>query len=190
MGKAYARSYLFHHDGINSSLPPIPLEEGLLEIPGFDPQLSKPILIVDPGARCATVVAPAASEIDLSSPAIKLLSCGAAKFRFVTDQGKVLSNHEPFLLLRVTPGATATRTVKQDQPVWADSIIWQNIVRPAKVPKTDADGRVTVDNLIPGATYRVSFVNKQGDFDEGYEFTVRSGETVDVGEVVIPERDE
>jgi hypothetical protein len=94
------------------------------------------------------------------------------------------------LRLIVTPGATATWTRRPDQPPWADSIIWQNIARPAKIPTTDADGRVTIDNLIAGATYRVSFINKQSDFDEGYEFTVRSGETIDVGEVVIPEPDE
>ncbi|MEX2137749.1 MAG: M56 family metallopeptidase [Pirellulales bacterium] len=190
VGKAYARSYLLHYDAIHGTWPPIPIEEGLLEIPGFEPERSKPIVIVDPQARCAAVVAPAASEIDVSSPPIKLQPCGAASFRFVTDKGTVLSNHEPTLRLIVTPGATATWTRRSDQAPWADSIIWQNIARPAKIPKTDADGRVTIDNLIPGATYRVSFVDPPGDFAEGYEFIVRSGETVDVGEVVIPEPDE
>jgi hypothetical protein len=36
----------------------------------------------------------------------------------------------------------------------------------------------------PGATYRIVLVRK-GMWDSGYEFTVRSGETTDVGKVVL-----
>jgi len=64
---------------------------------------------------------------------------------------------------------------------------WQNIARPANVQKTDGDGRVTVGDLIPGATYRLRYTNKKGMWDDGYEFTIRPGETTDVGQVVLPQ---
>jgi hypothetical protein len=191
-GKAYARSYLLHQDDIHSWLPPIALDEGVLEIPGFDAERSKPIFIFDPEGRCAAVVSPTASEVDLDDPPIRLQRFGAAKFRFVNDKGKALADFEPLPILIVTPGATPGFS-RPDQPLSRESVMWQNVVRPAKVPKTDADGRVTVNDLIPGATYRVLYVGEvEGaqDWTDGYEFTVRSGETIDVGEVVIPERDE
>jgi len=43
---------------------------------------------------------------------------------------------------------------------------------------------VTVQDLIPGATYRLQYVT-DNNWDSGYEFTVRSGETTDVGKVVL-----
>ncbi|HEV3136965.1 MAG TPA: hypothetical protein VGZ26_03660, partial [Pirellulales bacterium] len=103
------------------------------------------------------------------------------------ESGQPRPDYEPRLHLIITPGAPATHRFEPDQPLWSDTIIWQNVVRPAKVPRSDAEGRVVVSDLIPGATYNLSFVSKKGNWDEGYEFTVRSGETTDVGDVVIPD---
>jgi hypothetical protein len=96
-------------------------------------------------------------------------------------------------VLIVTPGASTFGLIRPDQPLSSERIIWQNIVRPAKVPRTESDGRVTLNDLIPGATYRLLYVGKvedRQDWTDGYEFTVRPGETTDVGEVVIPEFDQ
>ncbi|MCH7989450.1 MAG: hypothetical protein IID46_09945 [Planctomycetes bacterium] len=183
-GKAYARSYLQYEDRIKSSLPEIPIEDGLLELPGFDPEKSVPLFLIDFEHHCGAIV----SSINPDGPAIQLQKCGSAKFRFENNKGEVLADFKPRLLMIVTPGVTATHHIQPDQPLWAESIIWDNIVRPGKVPKTDADGRVTVNDLIPGATYRLQFISKKGLWDNGYEFTVRSGETTDVGKVVLFQR--
>ncbi len=87
-------------------------------------------------------------------------------------------------MIVVTPGAPATGFIQPDQPLWYDYLFWQNILRPAKFSQTDAAGRVTVQDLIPGATYRLQYVT-DNNWDSGYEFTVRSGETTDVGKVVL-----
>ncbi len=103
----------------------------------------------------------------------------------------MLANYEPVLLLIITPGAPATYSYDAGQPLWSDSIYWRSVVDFPRDegPKTDADGRIVVRDLIPGATYRISFHDKRGLPDEGYEFTVRSGETIDVGDVKIPLQD-
>jgi hypothetical protein len=199
-GKAFARSYLAIDSVSIRALPPIPVENGILELPGFDPERSKPIFIVDPEGNCAAVVSPAASETELESAPVQLQPFGAAKFRFVTDKGASLADYEPSLHLIVTPGAPETGFIQPDQPVWRESISHSNVVywanetkppKPLKISKTDSDGRVTFDGLIPGATYDVQFWGRDGvTAAGGYEFTVRSGETTDVGEIVIPERDE
>jgi beta-lactamase regulating signal transducer with metallopeptidase domain len=184
-GVVYARSYLQDQRDISAWLPSVSVEKGKVELPGFDPTQSNPLFFYDREHHCGVTVSPAADEIDSSDPPIQLEPCGSAKFRFVTDKGEALSNFATRLQLVVTPGAPATKHIEPDKPIWIDSIIWDNVVRPAKVPKTDADGRVIVEDLIPGASYQVYFSGKDG-WDAGYEFVVRAGETVDVGDITIP----
>ena len=187
-GKAFARSYLQNRASISSYMADVPITDGILELPGFEPEHSNPLFILDREHHCGVAASPNAAEVGLNNPPIRLGECGAAKFRFVSDKGGPLADYGPTLLLIITPGAPATHHIEPDQPFWSDSIIWQNVVRPAKIPKTDADGRVTVKDLIPGATYRLSYVNK-GDWDQGYEFTVRAGQTTDVGKVTLSQSD-
>jgi hypothetical protein len=188
---AYTRSYLGDDDEIGQIGTSLAVDDGLLRLPGFEPEHSNPIFIIDVDHHCGMTVSPTASETDVASLPIQLMPCGAAKFRFVTDKGEVLKGYEPRLHLVVTPGATATHRIEPNQPLWIDTIIWHNIAYryPKKHPKTDVEGRIEIPDLIPGAKYALSYANKKGDWDLGYEFTVRSGETVDVGEIIIPEHE-
>ncbi|HEV2970315.1 MAG TPA: M56 family metallopeptidase [Pirellulales bacterium] len=184
----YARSYLPDESPIvEYGVRPARVEDGVLELPGFEPEGSNPLFIIDSDHHCAAMVSPSGSEIDLASPPIQLQRTGSARFRFLNDQGEALANHHPNLLLIVTPGSPATRFLEPKQPLWSDSINWNRIVSlpPDKLSKTGSDGRVVVSDLIPGATYRVSVLGKNGMEDERYEFTVRPGETTDVGDVTL-----
>ena len=53
-------------------------------------------------------------------------------------------------------------------------------------PISDALGRITFPALIPGATYRRTPRNAQ-EASDNTEFTVRPGETLDLGDFVIEE---
>ena len=54
---------------------------------------------------------------------------------------------------------------------------------------TDAEGRVTLPDLIPGALYRISDWSTVNDPDKGVQlrkdFTVKPGETLDLGDILI-----
>jgi len=56
-------------------------------------------------------------------------------------------------------------------------------------PVTDAEGRITLPALIPGALYRISDFSTGNDADKGVQvrkdFTVKPGETVDLGDILI-----
>ena len=56
-------------------------------------------------------------------------------------------------------------------------------------PITDADGRITLPALIPGALYRISDCSTMNDRDKGVQvrkdFTVKPGETLDLGDILI-----
>jgi hypothetical protein len=189
-GVLHARSYLVDRREVQGHTPALPIVNGAIELPGFGPEESNPLLLVDIEHHCGVAISPTADEVDVEAP-IQMLPCGSAKFHFIDEDGQPIVDHEPRLNVVVTPGAPATHHITHDQPLWSDTIIWQNMfwdmVSRRQLPKTDSEGNVVVHDLIPGATYNVSFVNKEG-WDEGYEFTVRAGETTDVGDVRIPVR--
>ena len=57
------------------------------------------------------------------------------------------------------------------------------------MPRTDAEGRITCISLIPGALYRIIDFSTVNDQDKGVQvrkdFTVKPGETLDLGEILI-----
>ena len=187
-GKAFAASYLQDRKEIDSWLPPIPVTHGKLDLPGFDPRLSTPLFILDAESNSGAVMS-LTGNASLDEPTIKLLPCGAAKFRFVNDKGEPRADYQPQIHLIFKAGAPNTHRIEPDQPFWSDTIIWDNVVTSKTLPKTDSAGKVVVEGLIPGASYSLYYTGKEGGWDEGYEFKVESGDTTDVGEVVLPQRD-
>jgi len=183
-GSAYARSYLLFNNNINQSLPEIPIEEGLLALPGFEPKHTNPVYLVD--RKCEYGATVWLSNAELTSPPIVLERCGKVRMRIVNDKGKPLANYLPFVFIVVTPGAPATHFIEPNQLLWLDSMNWWGN-RAGRETKTDADGRVTIDGMIPGATYRVSYPGGN-HWTSGHEFKIRAGETTDIGDIVLPKR--
>jgi hypothetical protein len=185
-GVAHAASYLGDKYYINGHVPSLPIVDGQFELPGFDPQRSTPVFLLDADGKFGAVVSTEPGHVAPDDSTVELQPCGSAQFRFVDDAGKPLADFQPPLHLVFQEGAPATHHIEPDQPLWSDTIIWDNVIRPRETPKTDADGRVVVDGLIPGGSYNVYYPSKEGGWTEGYPFVVRSGETTDVGEVVLP----
>jgi beta-lactamase regulating signal transducer with metallopeptidase domain/protocatechuate 3,4-dioxygenase beta subunit len=181
-GHAYARSYLQFKNEVSQWLPDIPIEDGLIELPGFDAAHSNPTFLLDRSGQFGATLSLTGSE----SRPIVLQSCGQARLRFVDEQRKPIPVYKPWLILVVTPGAPATHHIEPNQPLWVECVIWSNVQRNQQ-PVTDADGRVTFTGLLPGAVYRVLYTTKDR-WTDGYEFHVRAGETTDVGEVVLAKR--
>lgn len=55
--------------------------------------------------------------------------------------------------------------------------------------KTNADGRVTFPSIIPGATY---WIDNKRDYKQDFttKFSVKPGENIDLGDVVVKRPDE
>ena len=75
------------------------MEDGVLELPGFEPEHSNPLFIIDVEHHCAAVVSPTASEVDLAVAPIQLQPAGSASFRFLSEKGAVLANYDPHLIV-------------------------------------------------------------------------------------------
>ena len=107
---------------------------------------------------------------------VKLQKCGVASVRYKDPEGKSIAGHRAdMLILIITPGSDSPRPDK----TMADVQYQENLVtKRLRESRTDAEGRVTVVSVIPGATYRF----------RGQEFKCEAGKTIDLPDVIVPRR--
>jgi hypothetical protein len=120
---------------------------------------------------------------------VELQPLGAAKARFVDAEGKPVAGYEPSLHMVVTPGLQEFPPAGNEDELWADTDYVANIDRTNHngYPVSDADGRMTFSNLIPGASYRLfTFVDGRSRILK--DFVVESSNTLELGDVTVPER--
>jgi RNA polymerase sigma factor (sigma-70 family) len=134
---------------------------GKFELRGCHPEKPYPVIFFQEQKGWGALVQVSGKRAGKSLD-VRLQRCGAAKARFLTAQGRPLPGRRTAgdLLLVLAPGDTA---------FWGDFINHSSIRQDWH---TDAQGRITWRNLIPGATYRV---NRR-------DFTVRTGEVLDLGD--------
>src|SRR5262249_57186991 len=107
--------------------------------------------------------------------------------RLGDKKGKPRANYRPLIGAMPPPVHTPTLTdiggVGPLGPESGFSEMWLGRADPTHYgdgPVTDADGKITFPNLVPGATYRIS------KFDgKAKDFTVKPGETVSLGDVRV-----
>jgi hypothetical protein len=91
----------------------------------------------------------------------------------------------------MTPGAVRPFYVGGGEQLAADEAFLSNFdyKHYPNGPSTNADGRVTLPDLIPGAPYRISDWSTVNDLSRGIQlrkdFTVKPGETVDLGDILV-----
>ena len=98
----------------------------------------------------------------------------------------------PYFQFIMTPGRLDTGSIDQGEASWRPT----GPICPTSIPSTtpngrvtDADGRITLPDLIPGAPYRISDWSTVNVQDKGYQirkdFTVKPGETLDLGDILV-----
>jgi hypothetical protein len=90
----------------------------------------------------------------------------------------------------VTPGPLALGRQAKDGPLFAEEagVMPLDPVNYGNDFQSDAEGRLTLPALIPGATYRIEdFTPAFGGGEPAIrkEFTVKPGETLDLGDILI-----
>jgi hypothetical protein len=131
------------------------------ELKGCDPDKSYPVIFFQEQKGWGALLAISGKQSDKPLD-VRLQECGAARARFLTAEGQPLAGGEGRGLLLVLGAGDST--------FWAEFIEHSNI---RDDWRTDSEGRITWRNLIPGATYRIN----------DREFRVKSGETVDLGDL-------
>jgi RNA polymerase sigma factor (sigma-70 family) len=110
---------------------------------------------------------------------VKLATCGKAKVRFVDGDGKPLANYSPWLQLVVTPGPRIFQALEEKKlAAEVVSLTGRYGGQIANNP-TDANGYVTFEGLIPGATYRLKKTDQEPNNEVLKDFTTDAGKTAE-----------
>jgi hypothetical protein len=145
----------------------------------------------DGKSRLGAVVDVSAKQADGKPLTVRLAPCGSVEVRFVDKHGKP-AKAEPAVELLVTP---ARGKVKEEAVLLASPLGRILVVglqgkgeRPAPALVPNAEGRLTIPALIPGATYRLRGYDRrdQGVILYEREFTAESGKTRRLADVVVP----
>ena len=124
---------------------------------------------------------------------VRLQPCGTAQARLVDPNGQPVAGYQAQYLISmiVTPGASrASRDPADANRLLAEADFLTRIdsINYLKEPTSDAQGRIVFPALIPGATYRISIECSLGQANQPpvhKEFTVKPGETLDLGDILI-----
>jgi RNA polymerase sigma factor (sigma-70 family) len=144
-----------------SPVPSVPVSRDF-ELKGCDPEKPYPVIFFQEEKRWGALVHVCGKECGKPLD-VRLQPCGAARARFLTADGR------PDVARR-TGGDLLVVLAVSDTAFWADFNEHSSL---RKDWHTDGEGRVTWRELVPGVTYRVG----------NREFTVRPGETLDLGDL-------
>ncbi|MEA2631214.1 MAG: hypothetical protein QOE66_1433, partial [Chloroflexota bacterium] len=168
-----------------------PIRDGRLELHGLAPEAKTRVDILDPVHQWGASVEVAGKQAD-EELTVTLRPCGRVKARFLGPDGKPVVNHIPNFEFIATPGPNPhNRDKNQETELAADAEYMANVDRKHywNGPSTDAEGRITLPALIPGALYRINDFSTVNDPAKGVQvrkdFTVKSGETLDLGDILI-----
>jgi RNA polymerase sigma factor (sigma-70 family) len=162
--------------------------DGRFELHGLDPEKATPAYFLDADHEWGATVELSGRQAG-EDVTVRLQPNGQARARLVGPDAKAVAKIFPHFEILGSPGPDAWSKDPKDKALLAaDATYMPNVDRKHYwgKPFTDADGRITLPDLIPGATYRIS---DRSEPDKGprvrKDFTVKPGETVDLGEILI-----
>ena len=163
------------------------VRDGQFELPGCDPEKPVEIFFVDPKNQLGARVELKTGELGTKPVTVRLQRCGSAKARFVRENGKPVANLWPVTKMVLTPGGDLYDRDNTDP--CADLAFLANVdPEHHNYPDlvTDAEGRATLQTLVPGAKHWIGGDDVRGHFHK--EFTVDAGETIDLGEIKVRDK--
>ena len=169
------------------------VRNGRFELHGLatDPEI--PVFFLEPRRKLGAMVNLSGKSGSHDPITVRLAPCGTARARLVDSAGKPLAGYrDPYLIgMVVTPGPSWFSRDKADEGRLAGEKDYVCRIDPINYPDgcvSDALGRVIFPALIPGATYQIDDMSAIDDNGGGHrrkEFTVKPGETLDLGDIRI-----
>jgi protocatechuate 3,4-dioxygenase beta subunit len=164
------------------------VRDGRFELHGVDPDKAAPVYFLDPEHEWGATLE-ASGELAGQDVTVRLQPCGRAEARFVGPDGKPVAKEYPWLEIVTTPAGVEPSRDGKDRGVLLPDVGSMPGVDPRhyrykRTPLTDAEGRVTMPALVPGASYRLLDRSVQKE-PVRKAFTVKPGEALDLGDVLI-----
>jgi RNA polymerase sigma factor (sigma-70 family) len=165
------------------------VRNGRFELHGLATAGEIPVFFFEPKRRLGAVVNLSGSSGSGGPITVRLDCCGTARARLVDSAGKPLARYrDPYLITMVVgPVRSALSRDNEEFLCRLDPINYPN------GSVSDAQGRVVLPALIPGATYRIHDISAPSDDGTGRlrkEFAVRSCETLGLGDIRIARPEE
>jgi protocatechuate 3,4-dioxygenase beta subunit len=191
---------------------------GRFEIHGLDPNVETPVYFLEPKRKLGATVVFSGKSVALMTIAtrtgrvgvgatagfsgesmgrgpvtVRLEPCGAAKGRLINPDGKPVAGwriRPNLTTMVVTPGPTSSLATVKEGVLFADEGAL-TVIDPTNHGNplvSDADGRIVLPALIPGAIYRIidrTTLRDSAGPQVRKEFTVKPGQTFDLGEIRI-----
>jgi hypothetical protein len=162
--------------------------DGRFVLHGLDPGAEVPVHVLEPkGKLGATATLSGKSGAD-GPVTIRLEPCATARARLVDRDGKPVAGfRDPRLIVMVvTPGLPSGVTSPPEQLAAHEDILSRfDPVNYGDAPASGADGRILFPALIPGASYSVRIGPRNGPPTFRKDFTVKPGETLDLGDILV-----
>jgi RNA polymerase sigma factor (sigma-70 family) len=168
--------------------------DGHFEVHGLGPDASINVHFLDPQRKLGATAVFSGKSAAAGLFDVRLGPCGSARARIVGAAGKPFAGRLRLKTLTMVVNSGLKAPVADDKAgsvAAADEndLDWIDPINYERPVAADADGRVTLAALIPGATYR--FTDRDGPNRAGIvrrEFTVRPGEMLDLGDILIEKR--
>ena len=170
-----------------------PVRNGRFELHGLaaDPEI--PVFFFEPKRRLGAVVNLSGNSESGGPVTVRLETCGTARARLVDPAGKPIAGYrDPYLVVMVVaPGPSWLSRDPVEMVRLAAEEDFSCRIDPVNYPEgvvADDQGRVVLHDLIPGATYRIIDVTTPKNDGPGRlrkEFTMKPGESVDLGDIRI-----
>ena len=169
------------------------VRSGHFELHGLDPDVEVPVFFLEPKSKLGATVKVSGKSAAGGPITVRLEPCGMAKAWLVDPGGKPVEGYRAssMIVMVVTPGPAALRRNAQgDSQLLAHQGTLTDI-DPTNYGKdlvSDTQGRIAFPVLISGATYRIIDRTTSRDAvgpQVRKEFTVKPGEKVDLGDILI-----
>jgi hypothetical protein len=168
---------------------------GRFELHGLDPDgdIEVPVYFLQPARKLGALVVLSAKSAADGPVTIRLLPCGAATARLVDSESRPVAGYrdEYSISMSVALNGVAASGAPSDSGRLISGLQFLSqldTINYAKPPESDQQGRITFPALIPGASYRIV---DRSSFRAGSrsqvrkEFTVKAGETLNLGDILI-----
>jgi hypothetical protein len=165
---------------------------GKFQLHGLDPDSEVPVTFLEPKRKLGATVRFSGKSAGDESIAVKLEPCATATGRLVGTDGKPLAEFTPraMITMVVTPGEFSPVKARKEGTLLADEHLLLRVdpINYEKNPASDAQGRIVFPALVLGATYRIidrTTARTPSGPQLRKEFTVKPGERLDLGDILI-----
>ena len=164
-------------------------ESGRFELHGLDWNADIPVYFFEPRRKLGAMILLSGKSAAGGPVTVRLQPCGTAVARLVDAKNQPLARYRDERMIWMTmPGpAGSSRDPADANRLSAEGAFLARIdaINYAQEPESDPQGRIAFPALIPGASYRIADLTTPSGPRVRKEFTVKPGETLDLGDILI-----